>query len=115
MGMKKIFISAVMVIVMIAFSLPDFAMAGQERGERRTQQRDQDKALGARQKAKLLPYGGIKKSVQREFNGRVVGQNLVEMRAGEWAYVLKLLQKNGEVRTIIVNAHNGKIISRGGR
>jgi len=112
--MKMVVKIIILALVMGGIATPIEVYAGQDSRERRAQQRDQDKALGARKATKLIAYGRIKQKAQREFNGRVVGQNLLEMRKGQWAYVLKILQKGGEVKTVIINAHNGNIISRGG-
>ena len=77
-------------------------------------QRDQDDALKARNKG-TLPYGQIKSRAERTFGGRVVGQRLRQVSRDRWVYELRLLRDDGQVISVVMDAHTGEVIGSRGR
>lgn len=79
------------------------------------QQRDQDEALRARKQAKLIPYGQISRRAQQQFGGRVVGQQVRQMSKNHWVYELRILQDDGKVISVVIDAHTGQVLGTRGR
>lgn len=78
-------------------------------------QAEQDEALKNRKNEDLIPYGRIARQVERQFNGRVVGQNLRKDN-GRWVYQLRLLRdEDGKVIVVVVDAKTGRVIRTSGR
>ncbi len=76
---------------------------------------DQDEALKGRKKGDLIPYGQIARKAERQFGGRVVGQQLRQTGADQWVYELKILKDDGKVLTVVMDAKNGKVLRTSGR
>lgn len=78
-------------------------------------QAEQDEALKNRKKEGLIPYGRIARQVERQFNGRVVGQNL-HQTGGRWVYQLRILKDHdGSVVVVVIDAKTGRVIQTSGR
>ena len=79
------------------------------------QQRDQDDALRAMKRGQIIPYGQISRRAQRQFGGRVVGQQVRQMSKDRWVYELRILQDDGKVISVVMDAHTGKVLGSRGR
>ena len=76
------------------------------------QQRDeQDAALRAAREGDILPYPELKKRVERQLAGEIVGQRLMRTNTG-WTYEVRVRRKDGRVVYALVDAANGKVMSR---
>ncbi len=79
------------------------------------QAQDQKDAREALRSGQIMSYGEISRIVASQFGGRVVGQNL-RQRGRNWVYDLKILQQDGKVLSVIMDARTGRVLSRkGGR
>ena len=78
-------------------------------------QQDQDEALKGRKKGDLIPYGQISRQAEQRFGGRVVGQKLRQTGPGKWVYELKLLNEDGKVMSVVMDAKTGNVIKTSGR
>lgn len=72
---------------------------------------EHDDAREALKRGDILPYSEIKRIVERQVDGKVVGQRLHRTNRG-WQYDLRLRPPNGRVMVLVVNAKNGNIISK---
>ncbi len=99
-------------LIAIALSLlaapADFAVAAEKK-------RDQDQARGVMKRQQIIPYGEIARRVERRFKGRVVGQELRQFSRERWVYELKILGDNGQVVSVLVDAHTGQVMGSRGR
>ena len=71
--------------------------------------------MKGRKKGDLIPYGQIARQAEQRFGGRVVGQKLRQTGPGKWIYELKLLNKNGKVMSVVMDAKTGDVIKTSGR
>lgn len=78
-------------------------------------QLEQDVALGAVRDANVIPYGRIKGIVETRYQGRVIGQQLVQAESGEWIYEFKLLRQSGHLIILLVNATSGRVLDTWGK
>jgi len=76
-----------------------------------------DKARDALRSGRIVSLGVIRRSVRQNFKGRILDVRLIEPRqqGRPYMYDLKLLQKDGKLVFIRVNARNGQIINVKGR
>lgn len=72
---------------------------------------EHDDAREALRRGDILPYSQIKRIIESQLDGKVVGQKLRRTNRG-WQYDLRLRPPNGRVMVLIVNAKNGSIISK---
>lgn len=72
---------------------------------------EHDDAREALKRGDILPYSTIKRIVEGQVDGKVVGQKLRRTNRG-WQYDLRVRPKNGRVMVLVVNAKNGSIVSR---
>lgn len=72
---------------------------------------EHDDAREALRRGDILPYSRIKKIVESQVDGKVVGQKLRRTNRG-WQYDLRVRPKNGRVMVLVVDARNGTIVSR---
>lgn len=72
---------------------------------------EHDDAREALKRGDILPYSRIKKIVESQVNGKVVGQKLRRTNRG-WQYDLRVRPENGRVMVLVVDARNGSIVSR---
>ncbi|WP_262694843.1 PepSY domain-containing protein [Kordiimonas aquimaris] len=72
---------------------------------------EHDDAREALRRGDILPYSQIKRIVESQLDGKVVGQKLRRTNRG-WQYDLRLRPPNGRVMVLVVNAKNGNIISK---
>ena len=73
-------------------------------------QNDQQRARDAMQAGRVRPLQEILVQVQRHIAGRVLNAWLEEGAAGLWIYRLKLLDFQGNIVGVVVDARNGKIL-----
>lgn len=115
--MRKSLISLVLALSLLGvtpdfkggFALPAFG------GAPALAQQDQNDALRARKKANLIPYGKIKRRAAREFNGRVVGQQVRQYSKDRWVYELRILRQDGQVISVVMDAQTGEVLGTRGR
>lgn len=72
---------------------------------------EHDDAREALRRGDIKPYSQIKKIVESQVDGKVVGQKLRRTNRG-WQYDLRVRPKNGRVMVLVVDARTGRIISR---
>jgi len=73
-------------------------------------QSDQQRARDAMQAGRIRPLQEILVQVHRRFPGRILNAWLEEGRAGLWIYRLKLLDFQGNIVGVVVDARNGQIL-----
>ncbi len=78
-------------------------------------QQDQNDALKARKRGNLIPYGKISRRAERQFGGRVVGQRVRQYSSDRWVYELRILGKDGQVISVVMDAHTGEVLGTRGR
>lgn len=72
---------------------------------------EHDDAREALRRGDILPYSRIKKIVESQVDGKVVGQKLRRTNRG-WQYDLRVRPQNGRVIVLVVDARTGAIVSR---
>lgn len=72
---------------------------------------EHENAREALKRGDILPYSQIKKIVERQVGGKVVGQKLRRTNRG-WQYDLRVRPDNGRVMVLVVDARTGAIVSR---
>ncbi len=72
---------------------------------------EHDDALKAIKRGDIMSYAQIKKSVEKKLNGRVVDIKLRRTNRG-WQYFMRVSTKKGRVVAAVVDARNGRVISR---
>ncbi len=72
---------------------------------------EHDDAREALKRGDILPYSRIKRIVESQVDGKVVGQKLRRTNRG-WQYDLRVRPENGRVMVLVVDARNGNIVSR---
>ena len=97
-------------------SLPSWADSdGEHRGGAHENERhdhdgyDHDRALKAVRKGEVLPLEQVLTIVRAKYKGAVVHTKL-EREHGVWVYELKILDRNGRMREIYINAKTGKLL-----
>ncbi len=70
---------------------------------------DQDNALRLKESGQILPLEKILDISRKEVDGKVLEVEL-ERKRGQLIYELEILDNNGQVWELKVNASNGKII-----
>lgn len=96
-------------------SLPSWAdHDGEHRGgvhrSERDHGHDHDRALQAVREGEIMPLEKVLTLVRARYNGVVVHTRL-EREDGAWVYELKIVDLNGRMREIYVNAKTGKPIN----
>ncbi len=72
---------------------------------------EHEDAREALKRGAILPYSRIKKIIESQVGGRVVGQKLRRTNQG-WQYDLRVRPENGRVMVLVVDARTGAIVSR---
>jgi len=72
---------------------------------------DQDNALKAQKDAKLMSYSKLRKRAEKQVGGKVVSQELVRTNRNGWVYQLRMRQDNGRIKSVLVDAKTGKVLS----
>ncbi|GAB3192449.1 PepSY domain-containing protein [Hydrogenophaga aquatica] len=70
---------------------------------------DHDRARAALAAGEVLPLSAILEKVGRQYPGNVLEVEL-EREQGRWVYELKLLQPNGGLLKLEVNARDGTVL-----
>ena len=73
-------------------------------------QSDQQRAREAMQAGRIRPLQEIILEVRQRFAGRILNAWLEEGQAGLWIYRLKLLDLQGNIIGVVVDARNGQIL-----
>lgn len=102
--MKRIF--GILLITLCWFAMP---LAGGPASS--TMLQEHDDAREALRRGAILPYSQIKKIVESQVGGKVVGQKLRRTNQG-WQYDLRVRPENGRVIVLVVDAQTGRIVSR---
>lgn len=72
---------------------------------------EHDDAREALKRGDILPYSSIKRIVEDQVDGKVVGQKLRRTNRG-WQYDLRVRPQGGRVMVLVVDARNGNILSK---
>ena len=88
------------------------AFNGPQEVEEQTQH-EQRAARAAVKAGDVMPYAKLKKKIEKETGGRIIGQRLRKTGHG-WLYELRLRMKKGHIRYVMVEGATGKIIRRAG-
>lgn len=72
---------------------------------------DHDRALEAVQRGEVMPLEQVLAAVRAKVDGVVVRTKL-EQEDGVWVYELKVLDREGRMREIYVNAKTGELINK---
>lgn len=103
-------------IVMVGSTLSGMALGEaplhQQEAEEQSQQEQKD-ARQARKAGAIIPYAKLKKKIEKETGGRIIGQRLRKTGTG-WMYELRLRMGKGHIRYMMVEGATGKIIRRAG-
>jgi len=78
-------------------------------------QSDQERARDERLEGRILGYEEIVRRATEAVPGRVVGQRLDRAGSDRYVYRLRILQSDGEVASVVLDAQTGRIISVRGR
>ena len=73
-------------------------------------QSDQQRARDAMQAGRIRPLQEILVQVHRRVPGRILNAWLEQGQAGLWIYRLKLLDFQGNIVGVVVDARNGQIL-----
>lgn len=73
-------------------------------------QNEQDILFKARNRSNLVPYGQILQKVEKTWNGQVVGQSIQQTGPDQWVYDLRILQAQGKLIRVMVDAQTGRLI-----
>ena len=103
-------ILAILLLVVCCTALPGIDSSVSARTAYATMD-EHDDAREALKRGDILPYSAIKRIVESQVDGKVVGQKLRRTNRG-WQYDLRVRPKNGRVMVVVVNAKNGSIVSR---
>lgn len=78
-------------------------------------QYDQERARGEREQGRILGYDVIMRRATAAVPGRVVGQSLDRAAGERYVYRLRILQQDGNVVSVTLDAHTGEIMAIRGR
>ncbi len=110
--MRKLLI--LLVMTLLTLTAPDGPQAWFSANPAYAQQ-DQNDALKARKRGNLIPYGQISRRAERQFKGRVVGQRVRQYSQDRWVYELRILRQDGQVISVVIDAHTGEVLATRGR
>jgi len=71
---------------------------------------DQDDARAAVKAGRIKPLGEILSNVRQYVPGRVIDANIANAGSRQPIYVIRLLDSNGNVREVFVDAQTAKIL-----
>ena len=73
---------------------------------------DHEKAIQAVQNEEILPLDQILLKIQEEFEGRVLGINLIDHEKGlfGWVYDIRLINNNNKIMNIRVDAGTSTVL-----
>ncbi|RME66449.1 MAG: hypothetical protein D6782_04325 [Alphaproteobacteria bacterium] len=75
-------------------------------------QNDQDEALRAMRAGDIMPYNKVKRRVESQVRGTVIGQSAPrQVNSKRWVYEFRVLVDN-RVERVIVDARTGRLIER---
>ena len=76
---------------------------------------EHDRARGAVQSGEVRPLGDILAGVRGRYPGRVLDANLRQQGRGQWRYDIKILQSDGRVVNLTVDARTGRVLRAKGQ
>lgn len=100
----------ILLVVVACIPLPEYSAAAQVLPASLAAD-EHDDAREALKRGDILPYSRIKKIVESQVGGKVVGQRLRRTNRG-WQYDLRVRPSNGRVMVLVVDAKTGAILSR---
>ena len=73
---------------------------------------DHEKAIQAAQNEEILPLDQILFKIQEEFEGRILGINLIDHEKGlfGWVYDIRLINNNNKIMNIRVDAGTSTVL-----
>ncbi len=71
--------------------------------------RDHDRARDAVRSGQVRPLGEVLGPVRSRFPGRLLDTQL-HRQGGNWVYSIKILDRGGRVRVVLVDARTGRIL-----
>ena len=98
-------ILVMMILAVLAF-VPEAPGAGAS---------EHDRARGAVQSGEVRPLGDILAGLRGRYPGRVLDAELSRRGRGNWRYDLKILQADGRVLDVAVDARTGRVLGVKGR
>jgi uncharacterized membrane protein YkoI len=75
---------------------------------------EQDNARDAYQRGEIMSLEDIRRTVQRDFNGQIIGTQLKSNNA-DYVYKFRVLSPDGSMMTIDVDAKTSRVIDVKGR
>lgn len=72
---------------------------------------EQDRARGAVQSGEVRPLSDILAGVRSRYPGRVLDADLRQQGQDKWQYDIKILQTDGRVLGVAVDAKTGRVLS----
>ena len=96
-------------ILFIILSL--LAVPATDNPARAVMTQEHEDAREALRRGAILPYSRIKRIIESQVGGKVVGQKLRRTNQG-WQYDLRVRPANGRVMVLVVDARTGAIVSR---
>ena len=83
--------------------------------ERGASAQDHDRARGAVQAGQVRPLGDILAGVRGRYPGQLLDANLRQQGSGTWIYDVKILQPDGRVVALTVDARSGRVLRARGQ
>jgi len=79
------------------------------------QRPDQDRARREVLEGRIMSYAEIARLARRAVPGRIVGQDLKRRGRDRYVYRLSIMQEDGKVAAVVIDAHTGRILSVKGK
>jgi hypothetical protein len=73
---------------------------------------DQDRALAAEKRGRILPYGRIVKVVTQNVPGDIIRVRLIENVGSDFIYEVTVLDDGGRYTKVSLNARTGKVLNK---
>ena len=75
---------------------------------------EQDSARDAYQRGEIMSLEDIRRNIQRDFNGQIIGTKLKSSET-DYVYKFRILSPDGNMMTIDVDARTSRVINVKGR
>jgi uncharacterized membrane protein YkoI len=76
---------------------------------------EQENARDAYQRGEIMSLEDIRRTVQRDFNGQIIGTQLRSSNNADYIYKFRVLSPEGNMMTIDVDAKTSRVIDVKGR
>src|SRR5690349_11565073 len=76
---------------------------------------EQESARDAYQRGEIMSLEDIRRNVQRDFNGQIIGTQLKSSNNTDYIYKFRMLSPDGNMMTIDVDAKTSRVIDVKGR